>query len=122
MKHQVTEADTAARIGSGDVPVLATPRLIAWMEAETLRVAEPYLQPGQTSVGTDIGVEHDRATPVGGIVDVVAETESGLVERTITFVVQATDEHGDVVASGEIERVVVDRERFIRAASSSAGD
>ncbi len=119
MKHQVTEADTAAYVGSGDVPVLATPRLIAWMEAETVRVAQPYLQPGQTSVGTDIGIEHDRATPVGGIVDVVAETESGLVERTISFVVEATDEHGSVVASGEIERVVVDRERFVRSAAAA---
>ncbi|WP_433454941.1 hypothetical protein ACQPXS_43195 [Streptomyces sp. CA-142005] len=39
MRHEVTDADTAVRVGSGDVPVLATPRLIAWMEAATVRAA-----------------------------------------------------------------------------------
>jgi fluoroacetyl-CoA thioesterase len=41
MRHEVTDADTAAALGSGDVPVLATPRLIAWMEAATVRLRPP---------------------------------------------------------------------------------
>ncbi len=118
MQHRVTDDDTAIAVGSGDVPVLATPRLIAWMEAATVAAAEEYLQPGQTSVGTTIGIEHDRATPVGGVIDVVAETEEGPVERVITFVVEASDGTGEVVASGEIERTVVDREHFLRSVRS----
>lgn len=118
MQHRVTEDDTAISVGSGDVPVLATPRLIAWMEAATVAAAEPYLESGQTSVGTAIGIEHDRATPVGGVLDVVAETEEGPVERVITFVVEAIDRSGEVVASGEIERTVVDRARFLESVPS----
>ena len=47
MRHEVTNTDTAAALGSGDVPVLATPRLIAWMEAATVRTAAAYLGTGQ---------------------------------------------------------------------------
>ena len=43
MRHEVTDTDTAAALGSGDVPVLATPRLIAWMEAATVRAAAALL-------------------------------------------------------------------------------
>jgi fluoroacetyl-CoA thioesterase len=58
MRHEVTDADTAAALGSGDVPVLATPRLIAWMEAATVRAAAAFLVKGQTTVGTAIRIEH----------------------------------------------------------------
>ena len=52
MRYEVTDADTAAALGSGDVPVLGTPRLIAWMEAATVQAAAALLRPGQTTVGT----------------------------------------------------------------------
>ena len=58
MRHEVTDADTAVALGSGDVPVLATPRLIAWMEAATVRAAAAFLVKGQTTVGTAIRIEH----------------------------------------------------------------
>ena len=54
MRHEVTDADTAAALGSGDVPVLGTPRLIAWMEAATVQAAAASLNPGQTTVGISI--------------------------------------------------------------------
>jgi hypothetical protein len=54
MRHEVTETDTGAALGSGDVPVLATPRLIAWMEAATVRAATAFLGTGQTTVATAI--------------------------------------------------------------------
>ena len=72
MRHEVTDTDTAAALGSGDVPVLATPRLIAWMEAATVRAATAFLGTGQTTVGTAIRIEHRRATPVGGSVEITA--------------------------------------------------
>jgi fluoroacetyl-CoA thioesterase len=52
MRHEVTDADTAAAVGSGDVPVLATPRLIAWMEAATVQSVARFLGTGQTTVGS----------------------------------------------------------------------
>jgi len=56
MRHEVTDADTAAALGSGDVPVLGTPRLVAWLEAATVRAAVGLLKPGQTTVGTAIRI------------------------------------------------------------------
>jgi predicted thioesterase len=116
MRHEVTDADTAAALGSGDVPVLGTPRLIAWMEAATVQAAAASLNPGQTTVGTSIRIEHRRATVVGDRVEVTATPPRGR-SRLLTFDVLAVDGAGQVVASGEIDRVIVDRNRFLEAAS-----
>ncbi|MFC9927778.1 thioesterase family protein [Streptomyces sp. NPDC127190] len=112
MRHEVTDADTAAAVGSGDVPVLATPRLIAWLEAATVHAAAPFTGPGRTTVGTAVRVEHLRATRVGGRVEVTAEPPAAVTGRRLTFAVRAVDGSGKLVATGEIDRVVVDRERF----------
>ena len=120
MRHEVTDTDTASALGSGDVPVLATPRLIAWMEAETVRAGTAFLGTGQTTVGTAIRIEHRRATPVGGSVEITATPPREVVGRRLTFHVQAADVSGMVVAVGEIDRAIVDRQRFI--ASVSAAD
>ncbi|MCT7353588.1 thioesterase [Streptomyces sp. 15-116A] len=112
MRHEVTDDDTAVALGSGDVPVLATPRLIAWMEAATVRAAAPLVEPGGTSVGTEVRVRHLRATGVGAAVEVTAEPPT-VTGRRLTFVVRAVDGSGELVAAGEIDRVVVDRERFL---------
>jgi predicted thioesterase len=69
----VTDADTAISAGSGDVPVLATPRLLAMAEAATVAAIAPHLPPGMTSVGTSASLEHRRASPVGAEVIVEAE-------------------------------------------------
>ncbi|MBC3191911.1 thioesterase [Pseudonocardia sp. C8] len=113
-RHTVTDADTAAAVGSGDVPVLATPRLIAWMEAATVRSAAPFLDAAQTSVGTAVRVEHRLPTPVGDHVEVVAVPPAAAAGRSLTFAVRATDGSGRVVGEGEIDRAIVDRDRFLR--------
>ncbi len=113
MRYQVTDADTAASVGSGDVPVLATPRLIAWMEAATLQASAPFTAPGQTTVGTAVRIEHRRATMVGGTVEVDAEPPEAPTGRRLTFRVRATDDSGQLVATGEIDRAIVDREQFL---------
>jgi predicted thioesterase len=112
MRYHVTDADTAAQVGSGDVPVLATPRLIAWLEAATVQAAAPFVGPGQTTVGTAVRIEHRRATHVGGTVEVTAEPSPN-DGRRITFRVKAIDDSGELAASGEIDRVIVDREKFL---------
>jgi len=113
VRHEVTDADTAESVGSGDVPVLATPRLIAWLEAATLQAATEFTGQGQTTVGTAVRIEHRRATPVGGAVDVVAEPPDAPAGRRLTFCVRAVDGSGQLVATGEIDRAIVDREQFL---------
>ena len=68
----VTDDDTAAAVGSGSLPVLGTPRVLAWCEAATCAAIDPTLAPGQTSVGTRIELEHVAASAVGQQVEVSA--------------------------------------------------
>jgi fluoroacetyl-CoA thioesterase len=113
MRYEVTDADTAASVGSGDVAVLATPRLIAWLEAATVQAAARFVAPGQTTVGTAVRIEHRRATKVSGTIEVFAEPPSAPAGRVLTFLVRAVDDSGHIVATGEIDRAIVDREQFL---------
>jgi fluoroacetyl-CoA thioesterase len=111
--YEVTDADTATHVGTGDVPVLATPRLIAWLEAATVQAAAQFTGPGQTTVGTAVRIEHRRATRVGGTVEVIAEPPPAPAGRRLTFQVRAIDDSDKLVATGEIDRAIVDREQFL---------
>lgn len=114
IKRTVTDADTASALGSGDVPVLATPRLLAWLEAATAQLCGSDEE--HTSVGTRVDLDHYRASKVGTEVTCTAE----LVEvdgRNVVFAVTATqqvDGQHLVAGAGHITRSVVDRERFLR--------
>lgn len=112
----VTDDDTATALGSGDVPVLATPRLVAWLEAATVACLADVLDDASTSVGTRIEVEHSSASPVGAHVTAAASI-SYVDGRLVRFEVAAEHRVGDgapaVVATGRITRVVVDRDRFL---------
>jgi len=115
--YVVTQADTATALGSGDVPVLATPRLIAWLEAATVDAC-PDLGDDETSVGTRVDIEHLLATPVGARVDATAEVvhRDG---RLLRFAVAGHHDLGDgpvLVAQGHVTRVVVRREPFVARA------
>lgn len=115
----VTEDDTAARWGSGLVPVFGTPRLVGLMEGAAVQALEGRLPQGQTSVGGRIDVRHLAATPVGMRVHAYAE----LMEvdgRRLLFRVEAWDE---VEQIGEAihERFVVGVERFVARAQAKAG-
>ena len=104
--------DTAAALGSGDVPVLGTPRLLALAEAATVQALDGALLPGQTSVGTSVRLEHTAASPVGMRVTVTAQL-TGVDGRRLTFAIEAVDVGGTVVGLGTVERVVVDRAKFL---------
>ena len=107
----VTEEWTAPSMGSGTVPVLATPALVALMEQAAVRALEGRLPPGQTSVGVRIDVRHLAATPPGMRVRAQA-TLVAAEGRRLTFQIEAWD---DVEKVGEAvhERVLVDTERFM---------
>ena len=113
LRFTVTDDDTAAALGSGSLPVLATPRLLAWCEAATCAAIEEELVSGSTSVGTRVTLEHLAASPVGAEVVVTASTSyaDGRLQR---FTVAARHgAGGKVVATGEVTRVVVDAARFL---------
>lgn len=107
----VGEADTARALGSGDVEVLGTPRLVALFEEATVDAVNGYLEPGFTTVGMRVQVDHLQPTPVGA--EVVAEAYLDKIEgRRITFTVTASD-GGGLVGAGKVTRVVVDVNRFL---------
>jgi fluoroacetyl-CoA thioesterase len=119
----VTDTDTATAMGSGDVPVLATPRLLALAEAASVAAVTPSLESGVTSVGTSVAMEHKRASAIGA--EVVVEAELTEVEgRRLVFRFIAWQQRADgsardednVVGAGTVERVLVDRDGFVRHA------
>lgn len=117
LQFEVTEADTAAAVGSGDLPVLGTPRLLAWCEAATCAAIAETLEPSRTSVGTRVSLEHLAASPVGERVEVQASV-AYVDGRLVRFSVAASNvSDGKVVGTGEVTRVVVDRERFLSRVS-----
>jgi predicted thioesterase len=112
----VTDADTASAVGSGDVPVLATPRVVALVEAATVAAVGPHLNPESTTVGTRVELDHHAPTLVGATV--VAEARLSTVEgRKLSFEV-VLREGTAVTAQGRVDRVIVDRERFLAKASA----
>ncbi|MDQ4037375.1 MAG: thioesterase [Actinomycetota bacterium] len=108
----VGDADTAAALGSGDVPVLATPRLIAWSEAVTVRALGGHIADQATTVGTRVELDHLGATTVGTdvTIDVVLSAVDG---RKLRFDVHAWQDESVTVGRGSVSRVLVDRERFL---------
>jgi predicted thioesterase len=111
-EHQVTTADTAVVLGSGDLPVLATPRLINWLERATYATAQTVVPAPQTTVGTVVRIEHLKASPVGSVLTLSCSTPISDGRRLI-FHVRATDQAGSEVAVGELHRRVVDPDRFM---------
>ena len=112
----VRDADTAVAMGSGDVPVLATPRLVALVEEASVKALGERLGPDKTSVGYEVQLAHLSPTPVGAEVTADATLES-IEGRRLTFRVAVTDARG-LVSAGRVTRVVVLRDRFIERAQS----
>jgi len=107
----VGEQDTAVAMGSGDVPVLATPRVVALVEGAAVRAVAEQLPSGQTSVGTEIALRHLAPTGIGGRVRATAQVV-GVDGRMVRFDV-SVDDGETVVAAGTHTRVVVDQARFL---------
>ncbi|MDQ3615827.1 MAG: thioesterase [Actinomycetota bacterium] len=117
LEFTVGNDDTSAAVGSGDLRVLGTPRLLAWCEAATVAAIGSALTEQQTSVGTRVTLEHLAASPVGervGVTASVVYVDGRLVRFEVVAergTVQGAEQQ--VVAHGEVTRVVVDRERFM---------
>ncbi|MDQ4008235.1 MAG: thioesterase [Actinomycetota bacterium] len=112
VSHVVADDDTAAALGSGDLPVLGTPRLLAWAEEATCTAIAADLDPALTSVGSRVRVEHLQPSPLRAAVSVRAEL-TDVDGRSMRFEVVAEHDDGLVVGRGEVTRAVVDRDRFL---------
>ena len=107
----VEKEDTAQLVGSGDLLVYATPCMVALMEGAACEAIAEGLSEGETSVGTELNIQHISATPVG--LEVYAKAEVTAVEgKVITFQVEAFDEAG-AIGKGTHKRVVINSQRFL---------
>lgn len=107
----VADADTAVAMLSGEVPVLATPRLVALFEEASMKAVAGQLAPNETTVGMRVQIDHLAPTPVGTVVTADATLDK-IEGRRLTFTVSAKDPRG-LVGAGKVTRVVVDVERFL---------
>ena len=112
----VTEDMTAKAMGSGELPVFATPAMIALIEETCWRSVADRLAEGEGTVGIKLEVSHLAATPVG----MTVRCESELAEidgRKLTFCVEVSDDRGKV-GEGTHERFIVGNERFLKKAEA----
>ncbi len=108
----VDESCTASAWGSGLLPVLSTPRLVALMEQAACEALSGVLSEGDTTVGTHIDIRHTAATPLR--MRAWAEAElTGVDGRALTFHIQAFDEAGSI-GTAEHQRFIVDAARFMQ--------
>ena len=117
---KVEPVDTAESLRSGDVPMLGTPRLVGLVEEATVAAIRDHLEPGMTTVGMRVQLDHLIPTPVGETVKADATVER-VEGRRLTFTFSVTSNRG-LVSAGRVVRVVVNRDRFIEKARSPNGD
>jgi fluoroacetyl-CoA thioesterase len=110
LSEVVTDELTANALGSGLVPALATPAMIALMENASVSAIREYLEVGETSVGIEVNVRHLAATPVGMLFRARAEVLS-VDKRRVTFRVEAWDGE-ERIGEGTHVRAIVDEARF----------
>ncbi len=107
----VTQENTAQAVGSGLVPVFATPYMIALMENAAVNAVQAQLAPDEGTVGIRLDITHDAATPIG--MKVWAEAEVTAVEgRKLTFTVTAYDE-AEKIGGGTHQRFIIKPEKFL---------
>lgn len=107
----VNEMNTAEALGSGSLAVFATPAMIALMENTARLSVAPFLEDGQSTVGTLVNVKHLSASPVG--MKITCRTELKEIDRRrLVFHVECSDEAG-IIGEGEHERFIIDEAKFM---------
>jgi len=108
----VRDEDLVSQLGSIDMDVLSTPRLVQLMEAAAIKAIQEFIPPDQLSLGTHVKIKHLSPTPLG--MKVVAHAILKEVnENRLIFLVDAYDEM-EKVAEGEHERILVSKEHFLQ--------
>ena len=107
----VNEMNTAEALGSGSLAVFATPAMIALMEKTARLSVAPFLEDGQSTVGTLVNVKHLSASPMG--MKITCRTELKEIDRRrLVFHVECSDEAG-IIGEGEHERFIIDEAKFM---------
>jgi fluoroacetyl-CoA thioesterase len=107
----VSDELTAVAMGSGSLPVLATPAMIALMEGAAVAAIESLLPEGQSSVGIEVNVRHLSATPVGE--EIIASAIVTQIDgKRVTFEVRAWDRK-ELIGEGTHIRYLIDEDRFM---------
>ncbi len=109
----VDETNTAIAIGSGDLPVLATPAMMALMENAAMLAVKDSMPDGRTTVGGHIESSHLKPSPIGSKVEATAVLEK-IEGRKLYFKVSARQGE-TLIGEGSHLRFIVDRERFMGA-------
>lgn len=118
VRGTVTEASTAARVGSGDLPVLSTPSMIALMERAAYKLLQRELPEDMTSVGTKLDVFHVAPSPVGAALRAEASVSAISPDgRSVEFTVSAWDD-AELIGRGTHRRAIVDCGRFLAKCKS----
>lgn len=110
--------DTAPRVGSGHIAVLATPVMITLIEEAALAALDPKLPAGKQSLGTHLDISHVAATPTGFTVSATARIEA-VEGRSVHFAVRVEDQD-ELVGEGRHSRVVVTADKFIARIDAKA--
>ena len=107
----VTMENSASALGSGFLPVFATPAMVALMENAAMNAVAPFLPAGSTTVGAEISTAHIKPSAIGAAVSATA-TLTAVEGRKLTFEVSAEDAAG-LIGKGTHVRYIVDTERFM---------
>lgn len=109
-KFKVLKKHLAVEVGSGTLPVLSTPSMIAFMEAVSADLAQKYLNPERTTVGIFLEVEHLR--PCGKGVEVTAHSEiTDANEKIVQFKMEVF--LGETLLGRAIhKRAIINRKEF----------
>lgn len=108
---ELTERHSAITVGSGDVPVLGTPAMLALMEQASVQLVAPAMSEGESTVGVRVEVDHLRATGLGHVVTATA-TLTSVDGRKLCFDLEVQDEKG-VIGKGHLERFLITKDRFL---------
>lgn len=107
----VNEDNTALNLGSGSLKVFATPAMVSLIEKTCWESIDEYLEDDKTSVGTNLKITHESASPIG--MRVWCESELIDIDRKkLTFKTEVFDEKG-LIGRGIHERFIVSSEKFI---------
>ncbi|WP_288302205.1 thioesterase family protein [uncultured Veillonella sp.] len=107
----VTAVNTADVMGSGALPVFATPAMCALMEKAAVLAVEDFMEDGESTVGIKLAISHDAPSPLGAEITATA-TITAVEGRKVSFAVEARE--GDrIIGKGTHERFIIDCERFM---------
>ena len=109
----VNESNFARTVKSGNLNVFSTPMMIALMEEATCKACQSLIDEGETTVGTKISITHDKADGAGKVITAEAKL-TDVDGRRLFFNVCAKDDSGDCIGKGEIERFVVNTDKFMK--------